>query len=242
MAFLFLTRHLRRDNPVREKACYKAEIMEDEKEKTADTTADQNSTDEKKETSTEAEGQSQEIDYDKELKEQVERFEQKEHNEAGYQKRKAKKDESEESGETNDIEAQVAKAIAKELPKVVSKLQSTVAEDSIETLLNEFAEGNEAKKKLLRWNFENRVMPEGTLRERMENATLITDKKAILKKQNEMATALKNRQGLGASGLGSSTEGQTVSDNILSTDQKQDLKARGWDDKKIERFKANLRR
>ncbi len=181
-------------------------------------------------------------DYDKQLQDEVEKFERAEKNREGYEKRKAKKDGEAEEEKPNDIESQVAAALAKELPKILPKLQSSLAEDSIETLLNEFSQGDESKKKLLRWNFENKVTASGTMRERMENAELITDKKAIQKKQSEMATALKNRAGLGASGLGSSTEGQKVGDNILSADQLNDLKALGWDDKKIERFKKNLRR
>lgn len=203
--------------------------MEDET-KVADETAKQNSTVETKEP---------EVDYDKELQAEVEKFETAEKNREGYALRKAKTEGEE---EPTDIEAQVAAALAKELPKIVPKLQSTLAEDTMEILLNEFSGGNEAKKKLLRFNFENKVSAAGTMRERMENAALITDKKAIQKKQTEMATALQNRAGLGASGLGSSTEGQIVPDNILSADQLADLKARGWDDKKITAFKKNLRR
>lgn len=181
------------------------------------------------------------VDYDKELQEEVEKFERAEKNREGYQKRVATKKEDEEEKET-DIQAQVDAAIAKALPNIMPKLQSTLAEDTVENTLNELSEGNEAKKKLIRFHFENSVGTNGTIKERMENALLITDKKTILKKQNEMATALKNRAGLGASGLGSSTEGQVVADNILSTDQLTQLKGMGWDDKKIERFKKNLRR
>ncbi len=180
------------------------------------------------------------IDYDKELQEEVEKFEHAEKNREGYQKRKAKTEG--ETEEIPDIQAQVEAAIAKALPQIVPKLQSTMAEDVMEGLLNEYSGGDPAKRKLLLWNFENKVSANGTMRERMENALLITDKKAIQKKQTEMATALKNRAGLGASGMGSSTEGQQVADNILSTDQLRDLKTKGWDDKKIERFKKNLRR
>lgn len=218
--------------------------MEDQKDKTADPTADQDSKGEQKDKSETSKDEA--IDYGKELEEQVEKFERAEQNREGYQKRKAKSKESTEQEteqeSVNDIEAQVSAALAKQLPKVVSKLQSTIAEDNVETMLNELAPGNSAKQKLIRFHFENSVMPNGTIRERMENALLIADKKAIQKRQSELATALKNRQGLGASGLGTSTEGQQVSDNILSADQLKDLKARGWDDKKIDRFKQNLRR
>ncbi len=180
------------------------------------------------------------VDYDKELQEQVEKFEKKEQNREGYAKRKAEI--KEETEEPTDIQEQVDAAIAKALPKILPTLQSSLAEDTVEAALNDLSGGNEAKKKLIKFHFENSVSPNGTIRERMENALLIADKKAILKKQSELALALKNRAGLGASGTGASTEGQTVADNILSADQLRDLKAKGWNDKKIERFKENLRR
>ncbi len=213
--------------------------MEDEK-KPVDKTTEQNST---VETKPEAEVEDVKIDYEKELQTEVEKFERAEQNREGYLKRKAKTDSTDEEEKPTDIEAQVAAALAKELPKVLPRLQSTMAEDAVENLLTEFSGGDEAKKKLLRWNFENKVSAVGTMRERMENASLITDKKAIQKKQAELATALKNRAGLGASGLGGSSEDkQPVGDNILSTDQLKDLKAKGWNDAKIERFKKNLRK
>ncbi len=227
--------------------------MPDEK-KEADKTAVESDTQEKKTTETtdevkkETSEEEVKIDYDKEFQESVEQFERAEQNRTGYQKRKANKtgkagEEEESEDETpTDVEAQVAAALAKELPKFIPKLQNSLAEDTIETLLTELSGGNESKKKMLRWNFENKVSANGTIRERMENALLITDKKAIQKRQTELTTALQNRSGLGASGLGSSTEGQQVSDNILSADQIADLKSRGWDDKKIATFKKNLRR
>ncbi len=198
---------------------------------------DEKTTEEKTSEQTSTVEETTEVDYDKILQDSIESFERAENNREGYQKRKAKEDEK-----TPSIQEQVDAAIAEALPKIVPKLQGTLAEDTIENLLTEMSGDDEAKKKLLRWNFENKVTAVGTIRERMENALLITDKKVIQTTQREMATALKNRAGLGASGLGSSTEGQTVGDNILSADQVTDLKSRGWDDKKIERFKKNLRR
>ncbi len=172
-----------------------------------------------------------EPNYEQELQEEIEKFEKKDNNREGYKKRK----EQEDKEQAPDIQAQVDAAIAKAIPTI----QSALSQDTIETLLTEFSGGNEAKRKLLRFNFENKVSG-GTLRERMENAALITDKKTIQKTQAEMAIALKNRQGLGTSGLGSSTEGQEVKDNILTESQINDLKARGWNQKKIDRFKQNL--
>ena len=204
--------------------------MEDENNK-AEETAETASTPETNEPdSTEVE-----LDYDKEFNEQVEKFEHAEKAREGYAKRKGAGEEME--TKDLDIETKVEEAIKKQLPK----LQSTLALDNIEQVLNDIS-ANEAEKKLIRFHFENTVAPNGTVRERLENAKLIANKKTILKTQKEMAVALQNRAGLSPSGLGSSTEGSQVQDTYFSKDQLNALKAKGWDDKKIDRLKANLRK
>lgn len=172
----------------------------------------------------------EEVDYDAELQNALERQQQAERNREGYEKRKAQE------LKDVDIEARVQEAIQKALPK----LQSSLAEDTVESALNEYAQGNESRKKLIRFHFENSVAPFGTIRERMENAALIADKKTIQKNQQEMAVALHNRQGISNTGLGSSTDGVQVQDKFFSQEQINELKARGWDDKKIQRLKANM--
>ena len=66
--------------------------------------------------------------------------------------------------------------------------------------------------------------------------------KATMKRNKELELALKNRgQITSTSGQGSNQdrpEGKV--DNILSNDQINSLKAKGWDDKKIESFKKNM--
>ncbi len=178
------------------------------------------------------------IDYDKELNESVEKFEKAEANREGYLKRKGKTEEAvDETVKQLDIEEEVAKALKKQLPK----LQASLVEDNVETVLDQLA-SSDAERKLIRFHFENSVGLNGTIRERLENAKLIANKKTILKTNKEMAVALNNRQGLSTTGQGSSTEGMEVKDNFLSKEQLADLKARGWDDKKIQRFKDNLRK
>ncbi len=186
-------------------------------------------------------------DFDKEFEAEVEKFEKAEHNKEGFQKRKEKEKQTvdqvdldvakmeEEEAKVNDL---VAKAITRQLPK----LQASLAEDTVQGNAEQLSNGDPALKKLILFHFENSVTPNGTIRERMENALLIAQKPRILKTQKEMAVALKNRQGLGSSGLGTSTEGQEVKDNFFTPEQLASLKARGFDDKKIERLKANLRR
>ena len=72
-----------------------------------------------------------------------------------------------------------------------------------------------------------------------EKDTLIS---AMAKKNKELSLALKNRgQVTNPSGQGSNQEmPESPKDHILSNDQINALKGKGWDDGKIEEFKKNL--
>jgi len=63
--------------------------------------------------------------------------------------------------------------------------------------------------------------------------------KALAKQNRELLTALRNRSQISTgTGTGSNNDNQVkVSDHILSPDQEKNLRAKGWDDKKIELFK-----
>lgn len=75
-------------------------------------------------------------------------------------------------------------------------------------------------------------------------ASAIRDRDALvtqtLTENNELRLALKNRPGTGT-GTGSNQSVETPKDNVLSVDQERELRARGWDDARIEHFK-NLAR
>ncbi len=68
--------------------------------------------------------------------------------------------------------------------------------------------------------------------------------KNVLKRNRELEVALKNRgQISGSSGQGSNQDKpEGKKDNYLSNEQLNALKAKGWDDKKIESFKINARK
>lgn len=74
------------------------------------------------------------------------------------------------------------------------------------------------------------------------NAQVIEQTKQVIRRNKELELALQNK---GTAGTGSS-QGTTTDttakpgDNMLSDTQVNSLKARGWDDAKIARFKANL--
>lgn len=67
---------------------------------------------------------------------------------------------------------------------------------------------------------------------------------AVLKRNKELEVALKNRgQITSPAGIGSNQEKPEVkTDNYLSTEQLAYFKSKGWDEKKIEAFKANARK
>lgn len=69
------------------------------------------------------------------------------------------------------------------------------------------------------------------------------DTKKLITRVRELETALKAKDQMNTTGTGTSTETKvTVGDNALSDAQVNDLKARGWDDAKIARFKENLKK
>src|ERR1035437_9477956 len=78
-------------------------------------------------------------------------------------------------------------------------------------------------------------------------ATILSEKDALVKssakKIKELTLALKNRGQISTtSGQGSNEDKPEVkADNYFSTDQINALKAKGWDDKKIEAFKKNVK-
>lgn len=63
----------------------------------------------------------------------------------------------------------------------------------------------------------------------------------ILKENSELRKANSNKPDIAASSAGS-TETTAVKDTTISSDQLNAFKARGWNDKDIERYKKNLQR
>ena len=62
-----------------------------------------------------------------------------------------------------------------------------------------------------------------------------------LKENKELKLAQLNRKEPGAA-IGTHSESMPVKDTMVTPDQMAAFKARGWDDKKIERYKKNLQR
>lgn len=127
----------------------------------------------------------------------------------------------------------------KVLAKILPSIQKTVSSDSIESVLRELSD-NEDEKKLILFHFDNSVGANGTIKERLENAKLIANKKNILKTTKELKVALQNRSQMGNTGQGASTEDQQkTGDNFFTADQLAYFAKRKLDPEKV---KANMLR
>lgn len=173
-----------------------------------------------------------EIDYEAEyaalLAENERIHSEKENYKKGLLKAKGKLDDEEESSD-------IASLVQEEIRKVLPHLEQTAALGQVETILSELAQ-SEAEKKLIKFHFENSVGQVGSIRERLENAKLIANKKAILKANQELQVALKNKsQPLVNStfGGGSSGNEKEISDNFWSKEQMNYFQKRGLDPNKV---------
>lgn len=84
-----------------------------------------------------------------------------------------------------------------------------------------------------------KVLADSRLAEIAREQQTIIDK--TLKENRELKLAQLNRKEPAAA-MGSSSESIPVKDTLLTTDQAGALKAKGWTDKDIERYKKNLQR
>lgn len=137
------------------------------------------------------------------------------------------------SGDDTDAIAQ------KVIDKVLPALQRTTSQDTISSVLNELS-SDPNEHKLIMYHFDNSVASSGTLRERLENAKLIANKKTILKANKELKVALQNRSQMGNTSQGASTEdaGQ-VQNTFFTPEQLAYFAKRKLDPEKV---KANILR
>lgn len=156
----------------------------------------------------------------------------------GLLKAKGKLPEEEtDHGQDGDVDA-IAERVAQ---KLMPALQASMAVETMDTILNEISSGPDERKYIMHI-FKGLDSSMGTIRERLENAKLIANKKTILKTHKELQLALDNRSQISSTAMGSNSEGMTVKTSSLSPDQRADLKKKGWDDAKIERFEKNLKK
>jgi hypothetical protein len=192
------------------------EIMADETK--VDSTTEQNAT--------------AEIDFDKDLREELARMERAEINRKGYEMRKSKKETTEPEDDENSEDKIADRILARILPTI----EKSTTNITLETQLNQMTT-DPSLQKLIKHHFENSVAQVGTIQERLENAQAIALKKLIKKQANEINIASSNRAQISNMSMGTNTEPiAQPNQNKLSEAQINTLKARGWDDAKIKRF------
>ena len=175
-----------------------------------------------------------EVDYAAELESDIKQFEKAE-NRKGYEQRVAVKDDIVDE-EDDKVVALANKVVERIIPQLQKQSEST----GLEVLLGGMTSDPKLRE-LTKFHYENSVNPSvGSISDRLEAALAIAQRKVIIKKSKELQIADLNRQQMGTIQGSHQESVAKVGDNLLSEAQVRELKQRGWDDKKIERFKANL--
>lgn len=144
--------------------------------------------------------------------------------------------EEDDSEDSEDIKAQVAEIVDAKL----SDIKKTIDLNSFDSLIGSYSD-NPDEQELIRYHFENSVGTVGTLRERIENAQLIANKKKFLKESSEMRRALENKSGISrnATAGGGNQDVEKGTKDFFSPEQIAHFKKRGFTDAQIEQVKAN---
>lgn len=180
--------------------------------------------------------ESENVDFDKELQEEIAKAEHAEQARKGYAQRH-----KETTIETSyDEEDAITKAVEKGIAKLLPKLEATTNSAALELHLSQMT-SDPSLRNLIKYHFDNSVGSNGSIQERLENAQAIALKKTIAKQAKEINVALNNRQQISNTGMGSHSQSiAEPKDHILSESQINSLKAKGWDDKKLDLLKKNL--
>ncbi len=136
----------------------------------------------------------------------------------------------------------IAKIVGEVLSKELSSIKGALNMNTLDSSLNALTT-NPAKKELIRFHYENSIVKSGedpqSIKNDLENALLIADKKSLLKDMKELAISAKNRSQIGNNSMGGSDK-PSSSKKFFSDEQKKDLKKRGFTDKMIDDLIKNM--
>ena len=193
------------------------------------------------------------IDYEAEFKRVTEQnaqvideldrvSQEKENYKRGMLKAKGKLDDDEE--ETPQVD--IAKLVAEQVQLEVSKMKGTFTKNSVQNILGDLS-NDPAEQKLIQWHYDNSLIKSGTtpenVREDLEKAKMLANAPKIMQKQKELQVALKNKAQVSSIPLGSGIpEAAPQPTAYFSPAQIAEFKEKGWDDAKIQRAAANLKR
>lgn len=148
---------------------------------------------------------------------------------------------SQEEVEKDDAEASTAELSKEDIAAMAEALGASLKREAkTAEERDNYKEGMlKAKGKLKSTDTEEEV---GEAQAKSEDSSeLVGVVKELLKRNQEIVTAVVNKSQVATTGQGGSSETKVdVGDNLLSAAQLKDLKARGWDDTKIARLKENL--
>lgn len=182
------------------------------------------------------------IDYAKELQDSLQREEKLKEERDNYKKGMLLAKGKLKSEENTDEEANIEDRVQKAVNMAIEPLKQIISKPVIDTIIDSFTD-NPDKKQLIKFHYENSIKHTGTtpeaIKEDLENALLIADKKALAKKVKELSLSVANRSTISNNSQGSNSKADFKKE-ILSDEQIQTLRKRGWDDAKINAFKENL--
>ncbi len=139
---------------------------------------------------------------------------------------------------------EIGKLIDEKVNEKISLFTANISKSTVESTLESLA-GSEDEKKLIQFHYDNSIVKSGldpvSVRNDLENAKLLANKKAFFKESSELKIALNNKVGITQLGVGANQESPSVVDTVLSKEQIDYLrKVRGFNDDQIEKFKKNL--
>lgn len=142
----------------------------------------------------------------------------------------------------SDEEIDIATLVQNAVNTAIEPIKQTISKPIVDSIIDSFTTDPD-KKALIKFHYENSIKQTGTtqeaIKEDIENALLIADKKVLTKKVKELSLSVANRSSMSTTGQGSGSK-PTFEKEILSDEQINTLKKRGWDDEKIKQFKQNL--
>ena len=173
------------------------------------------------------------IDYKVELEKETKARERAEHKivQLKTQKKEAEEEVSEEVSEESPSDVQ------KQIDEGVEKARVDMVEDEVESALQDIT-SNEDERELIRFHYENTIKKSGysrlKIKQDLDNARLIANKKSILSANVELSKALQSKNSMGSAGMGNNQAEKDTPDSDfdkLSESDKTFLLRRGVDPK-----------
>lgn len=141
---------------------------------------------------------------------------------------------------SDEIKSMVSNAIK----EAITPLTQSFVKPTVDKVLESFS-NDPFKRELIKFHYENSIIKSGTseeaIREDLENALMIADKKVLKKNLKELSISVQNRANMSGQGTGSSSK-PDVKKETMTQEQIDSLKKRGFTPEMIEKFKENLQK